>query len=74
MVYIVIVDVWNGIGIGILVFDWVIIMWLLVDLISVVDDFICFGYVVFLWVKDGGVLCWFGYIEVVVDLVWMVGL
>jgi len=38
------------------------------------DDLVCFGYVLSLRVRLGGVFEWVGYMEVLVDLCWFVGL
>lgn len=46
----------------------------MINFIIKLEDLCCFGYVFFIWVKEGGVLKWVGYIEVVVDLVRLVGL
>lgn len=61
------------ISIGILVYDWVVIIKVLVDFISIYDDFYYFGYIFLLIVKENGILVCNGYIEVVVDLVELVG-
>lgn len=37
------------------------------------EDFYCLGYLFLFIVKENGVLICNGYIEVVVDLVWLIG-
>lgn len=68
IVFIVFVDVKEGIIIGILIVDRFIIIKKLVNKNFVLLDFIKFGYIFLLIVKDKGVLEREGYIEVIVDL------
>lgn len=73
IVFIVVID-YIDIGIGIFVFDCLLIVLKMMDDNVKVIDFCCFGYMFLFIVKDGGVLVCNGYIEVIVDLVCLVGL
>lgn len=73
IVYIVSVDVVEGVMIGISVYDCVYMFNVFVDFGLMVISIICFGYVLFLCVVDGGVCECSGYIEVVVELMKFVG-
>lgn len=72
MVFIVFVD-YKDIIIGIFVYEWFIMVKGLIDLEVKSSDFCKLGYMFLFIVKDGGVFCCVGYMEVVVDLVIMCG-
>lgn len=74
IVFIMFIEVCEGVMIGIFVYDCVYIIVVVIDLIKGVVDIVMFGYVFLLCVCEGGVLVCVGYIEVVVDILCFVGL